>query len=639
MKFEDTLLLKKGTALMLGNEAIARGALEGGMGLAAAYPGTPSSEIVESLLKVRDRLGIYVEWSVNEKVAFEISYAAAISGVKSLVAMKHVGLNVAADPLMSSAYTGVNESFVIVTADDPSMWSSQNEQDNRLYGIHAYIPVFEPSDPGEAKELCKFAFEFSSRVKHPVILRTTTRLSHTRGPVTLGAIPKLTMRGKFTKKKEYVLTPSNARKDRKAMLLRWKRIMEEVNTIPFNRIEGEGKNLVITSGIAYTYVKEAITSGKVGDNWKILKLSTPYPVPRKLLLKALEDVEKVLIIEELEPVVEKEVKSVLYEEGINAETHGKDLIGLPYEMTHERVYNALRSLIDDEKTSPPVTSDKKEIPSIPPRPPTFCPGCPYRPLFYAIRKYITKRKLSYVAAGDIGCYALAHNPPYNLQDVIINMGGSIGTANGFAHVLNSTILAIIGDSTFFHTGIPPLVNAVWHKTPIITIILDNEITAMTGHQPSPTTRGAGISESYISLESVIKGLGINFVEIVDPFDVSQVENTLNAAIEYINRHKEPAVIIARRKCALSALRSLRKAGIKPPLFKVDLNKCVKCGTCYNAFACPAIYPDEDGRAHIDPSLCVGCGACTQVCPVNAIMPVVHSDTYKLQKGLIEKFWR
>ena len=639
MKFEDTITLKEGSILMLGNEAIARGALEGGMGLAAAYPGTPSSEIVESLLKVKDKLGIYVEWSVNEKVAFEVSYAAAISGVKSLVAMKHVGLNVAADPLMSSAYTGVRESFVIVTADDPSMWSSQNEQDNRLYGVHAYIPVFEPSDPGEAKELCKFAFEFSSKVKHPVILRTTTRLSHTRGPVTLGTIPRLTTRGEFTRKKEYVLTPSNARKDREAMLTRWKRIMDEVNAVPFNRIEGDGKNLVIASGIAYAYVKEIVASGKVGDGWRILKLSTPYPVPRKLLLKAMEGVEKVLIVEELEPVVEKGVKAILYEEGITVELHGKDLIGLPYEMSHERVYSALKSFTEGRRPRVLATRNTKESLPVPPRPPTFCPGCPYRPLFYAIRRYLNRKKLSYVAAGDIGCYALAHNPPYNLQDVIINMGGSIGTANGFAHVLNSVILAIIGDSTFFHTGIPPLVNAVWHRTPIVVIILDNEITAMTGHQPSPATRGAGATENYIPLESVVKGLGVNFVEVIDPFDVTQVENTLSRAIEYTSKQREPAVIIARRKCALSALRSLRRAGIKLPLFKVDLSKCIKCGTCYNAFACPAIYPDKEGHAHIDPGLCAGCGTCTQVCPVNAIVPVDHSDTYKLQKGLIEKFWR
>ena len=301
MRFKDLVCLKTGKALLLGNEAIARGALEAGIGVAAAYPGTPSSEIVESLMQVRDLLGIYVEWSVNEKVAFEVAYAAAISGVRSLVAMKHVGLNVASDPLMSSAYTGVKEGFVIVSADDPSMWSSQNEQDNRFYGLHAYIPVFEPSSPAEAKELTKYSYGFSSQFKHPVILRITTRISHTRAVVDLGEVGKPKTKGVFIKEPRYVLIPTNARRNKLELVEKINRMVKELSKSPFNKVEGSGGLAVIASGIAYLYVKEALEKLKLGSEVTLIKLSTVYPIPKYLLIDALKDVKKVLVVEEVDP--------------------------------------------------------------------------------------------------------------------------------------------------------------------------------------------------------------------------------------------------------------------------------------------------------------------------------------------------
>ena len=629
MKFKDLAKVTQGTFLLLGNEAIARGVLEGGLGFAAAYPGTPSSEIVESIIAVRDILGIKASWSVNEKVAFESAYAAAMCGVRSMTAMKHVGLNVAADPFMTSAYTGVNEGFVIITADDPSMWSSQNEQDNRWYGVHAYIPVFEPYNPQEAKEIAKFAMEFSPRMKHPVILRSTTRISHTRGPVTLGPIPKAATKGKFEKNGKYVMIPANARKNKKAMLERWRKISEEVNYIPFNKVFGEGNTLIIAPGIAYAYVVEALRRLNVENEVTLIKLGVPYPIPEKLIIDAAGKADKILVVEELDPLVEKEVRNVLHREGISTEVRGKDLVGYEFELNIRRVMNAIAKFMGLDK--PIAESTEKSIAELPPRPPALCPGCPYRPLFFETRKFLNQERISFIAAGDIGCYSLGFNPPFRMQDVIIEMGGSIGTGNGFGEVTDNLVVAIIGDSTFFHAGMPPLVNAVWHGIPMIVIVLDNEITAMTGHQPSPASKRDG---KYVSIEKVVEGLGVNFVKVIDPYDTKEVRQTLAEAVRYVKEHAAPAAIIARRRCALEVTRELRRSGIKIPLFVIDHDKCIACRICYDWFSCPAIFPRDDGKALIDPELCVGCGSCVQVCPVNAIRPERPYD-----KDKIESFWR
>ncbi len=632
MGFKDTLHLFKGRTILLGNEAIARGALEAGVGVATAYPGTPSSEIVESLMQAKEHYNIYVEWSINEKVAFEVAYGAAISGVKALVAMKHVGLNVAADPFMSSAYTGVRESLVIVTADDPSMLSSQNEQDNRYYGVHAYVPVFEPYGAEEAKDVCKFAFNFSSKFKHPVLLRTTTRISHTRAPVELGEIPRFRApKGKFEKEDRFVVIPAIARRNRKALLEKWARIEEEVNRVPFNRVEGEGRKLIVAPGLAYSYVRELVGRFNLQGKVKVLKIGTPYPIPKELLLKTVEDADGVLVVEELEPVVETQVKVTLHDAGHGIEVHGKDWVGIPFELSLDRVALAIGKFLG-EKLVIAGNVPQVEVFKAPPRPPTLCPGCPYRPLFYETRMLINQEKIPAIASGDIGCYSLGFNPPFKLQDIILEMGGSIGIGNGLSKVVDDVVISIIGDSTFYHAGIPPLINAIYNKSPMVVLVMDNEVTAMTGHQPSPSTKRPGYTP--ILIENIVKGLGVKFVEVIDPFNIKEVRKVLSEAIKYVKEKKEPAVVIARRRCALEVIRDLRRAGVFVPIFEVDQEKCVSCGICYNWFACPAIVPVEKGKAWIDPELCVGCAACVQVCPVKAIRP---SKEYNVEE--VEKFWR
>ncbi len=621
--------MSSGIAVLLGNEAIARGAIEAGVAVATAYPGTPSTEIVESLAEVANELGIYVEWSVNEKVAFEVAYAAAIAGARSLVAMKHVGLNVAADPLMSSAYTGVEESFVIVSADDPSMWSSQNEQDNRIYGLHAYIPVIEPTTVFEVKEITRWAFEFSSKMKHPIILRTTTRISHTRVPIELGPIAKPVRRGKFEKNPDrYVLVPANARRLRLEMLERWRRIEEELAECPFNAIEGEGKELVIASGISYSYVDEALRILGVKDRVKVLKLASPVPLPRRLIEKAINGVERILVVEELEPVVEMQLRSMLSEMGIWIEVRGKDLVGIPYEMTLDRALKALSKFLGVDYV-PLQPAAEREPDFVFPRPPQLCPGCPYRPLFYVLRKianeYKAKRGVEPIFTGDIGCYTLGLNPPFRVQDTCVCMGASIGFANGFTHVVSDRIvIAIIGDSTFYHTGIPPLLNAVYNNAPFLTIVLDNHVTAMTGHQPHPGSgyRATGEPAKSIRVEDIAKALGVERIEVVDPFRVKDTEKIVKDLIEYVEREKKPALLVSRRSCALIAVRRALRSGRKVVRFVVDESLCRGCGICYTQFACPAIRPrsTEDRRAIIDPELCTGCTVCASICPFGAIKP-------------------
>ena len=631
-RFKDLIRIEKGKAFLLGNEAIARGAIEGGIGVASAYPGTPSSEIVEALTTISKDLGIYVEWSINEKVAFEVAFAAAITGVRSLVAMKHVGLNVAADPLMSSAYTGVNEGFVIVSADDPSMWSSQNEQDNRFYGMHAYIPVFEPYGPGEAKELVKYSLEFSSKIKHPVIFRSTTRISHTRGVVDLGPIPKsVKVKGGFGKELRFALVPAVSRKNKLALLERWRKISEEVEHCPFNFLEGDGKHLIIAPGVAYSHVREAIQF--LGVKAKILKLSSVYPIPEAMLLKAVSDVDDVVIIEELDPVTELQVRSILHKKNITIRVAGKDLVEYPYELSIERVVEVLSKFYNVPNPLLQTKAGGTKGIEVPARPPTFCPGCPYRPLFFEIRRYINREKLPYIASGDIGCYALSLNEPYKLQDLIIEMGGSIGLANGLSKVTDDMVFSFIGDSTFFHAGMPALANAIYNRSPQVVVILDNQIVAMTGHQPSPSTVMEG--KKAIAIEDVVKGLGVEFIRVVDPFEIDDVRRSISEAVKYVREKKMPAVIIARRRCALVILRDLRRRSIMLEPCYIDQEKCIGCGTCYNWFACPAISKvDGSNKAVIDPSLCVGCGSCVIICPVNAI---------KLPKGTeprkLKELWR
>ncbi len=620
----DPLLRSPGsTVVLLGNEAIARGAIEAGIGWASAYPGTPSTEIVEALHRVAKQLGIHVEWSTNEKVAFEAAYAAAMAGVRSLTAMKHVGVNVAADPLMTSAYTGVEEGFVIVTADDPGMWSSQNEQDNRWYGLHAFIPVFEPYSPTEAKDLAREVFEFSSRMKHPAFLRTTTRVSHTRGPVTLSEPRKPLATGSFRKQPErWTIVPAHARVLRRRMLERWEKIGEEVERFPFNRVERHGTEVaVIASGIAYGHVIDALEELGVRDQVTVLKLATTVPAPRKLILDVLSSHKRVLVVEELEPIIEWEAKRIAYEERLDTEIHGKDYVPRVGELTLHRVASAIAEYLGLGGVPwRPVDHEPKVKP--PPRPPTLCPGCPHRGLFYALRRAVNRAGVKPIYSGDIGCYSLAVLPPFRMQDTMIEMGGSVGLANGFAHVDREKIpVATIGDSTFFHAGIPGLINAVYNRSPMLVVVLDNRVTAMTGHQPHPGTGfyPTGEPAPVVSIENVARGVGIEYVETVDPFNLEETEKAVQGALDHIRRTGKPAVVVSKRACTLLVDAAARRKGVEAPLYTVDQDKCTGCGICYNAFSCPAISPINGGKAAIDPTLCTGCGVCVQVCPHDAIV--------------------
>ncbi len=601
------------TVLLLGNEAIARGAIEYGIGFAAAYPGTPSSEIVATLARVAKEVGIYVEWSTNEKTSFEAAYAAAMSGVPSLTAMKHVGLNVAADPFMTSGYTGVRAGFLIVTADDPYMHSSQNEQDNRWYGLHAYIPVLEPSNPQEAKELTVAGLELSEKLQHPFILRTMTRISHTRAPVRLSEPRKPRTKGAFPREPEkWAVIPAHARKMKARLVEKWKRIEEELAKLPLNRIEGEGSTLIVAPGIGYAYAKEAL--GMLKGRAKVLKIASPVPLPKKLVEEAVEGVEKILVVEETDPIVEMQLKAMLHDMGVEAEVHGEDLVGRLGELTLDKVLPAVAKVLGIN-WSPPEPLKAEVDP--PPRPPTLCPGCPHRAAYYALKEAARRLRVDPVYSGDIGCYSLGIMPPFRAQDVITDMGASIGLANGFAHVLDRPVVAIIGDSTFYHAGLPPLINAAYNGAPMLVLVLDNETTAMTGFQPHPGSgaKATGEPAKRIPIEDLARACGADIVEVFDPYDVKKAVELLEKGLREAMNGRI-AVLISRRECALQARRADRLGGT----YRIDPEKCVKCLKCARDLACPAIRV-ENGAPVIDELLCVGCGVCAQVCPVGAVVKV------------------
>ncbi|WP_297093151.1 indolepyruvate ferredoxin oxidoreductase subunit alpha [Thermococcus sp.] len=628
--------------LLLGNQAIARGALEANIAVYAAYPGTPSSELTDTMAIVAKKAGVYMEYSTNEKVAFETALAAAWSGLRAMTAMKHVGLNVAADTFLSSVGMGVEGGFVIMVADDPSMWSSQNEQDTRVYAKFANVPVLEPSSPHEAKEITKYAFELSEKFKHFVILRTTTRTSHARGDVVLGELPEEIKAGKrkFGKFKKdpnrFVDVPSNARRFHPIILEKIEKIREEFNDMPFNWIEGDenAKVGIIAPGLSYAYVKEALHWLGV-ENVKILKLGTPFPVPYGLLEKFMDGLEKVLIVEELEPVVEEQVKTWAYDKGLRIPIHGKDLVPRVYEMTTRRAVTAIAKFLGIEM---PLNYEEldakysKALEIVPPRPPSLCPACPHRNSFYAIKKATRARG---IYPSDIGCYTLGLLPPLNAVDTTVAMGGSIGIAHGLEIAQHGSlseeqrkkekkvIVATIGDSTFYHTGLPALANAIYNRSNVLIVVLDNLVTAMTGDQPNPSTgqtpHGMG---KRIPIEDVAKAMGADFVEVVDPYDIKKTYEVMKKALEV----EGVSVVVSRQVCALYKIGQMRRRGEKWPIYYVDEDACTGCKVCINAYGCPAIYWDEEKKqARIEPSMCWGCGGCAQVCPFDAFKPVEEGE--------------
>lgn len=576
--------------LLLGNEAIAYGALSAGVAVATGYPGTPSSEIIETLQEYRDR---FVEWTANEKTAVEIAYGAALSGARALAAMKHVGLNVAADPLHSAAYTGVVGGFLIVTADDPSMWSSQNEQDNRWYGLQSYIPVLEPSEPQEAFKMAKEGLLLSEYLEHPVILRSVTRLSHVRAPVDVEP-PSPPKFGKFSRNMErYVLVPQNARKRREDLLRKWERIAEEAAR--FISVEGDGPITIVASGVGYLYAVEAAERLRLRAT--VVKIGMPVPLPRKLL-DLVQD--SAIVVEEGDPVVETQLRV------LGLRTRGKIDGFFPRsgELSLRSTIEGLSKALDlgvklSDPPKPPIQP--------PPRPPYLCPGCPHMGTFYAFKLASAGHKV--VWSGDIGCYTLGLNT--GQQDLATHMGSSVGLGMGITIAdREKLVVATIGDSTFYHAALPQLVDLKTKRIPMVVVVMDNEYTAMTGGQPSPSRS--------IPAERLAEAVGVKHY-VIDPVDLKRSVEVAKSAIAAA-KSGEPVVVVSRRPCTLEALRAARRAGFKPPKYYVISDRCKACGICYNVLKCYAITKLPDGKAWIDPSLCNGCSMCAQVCPYDAIKP-------------------
>ena len=597
--------------LLLGNEAIARGALEAGLAVATTYPGTPASEIGDTLSKVAEKAGIYFEYSINEKVATEIAIGAATSGVRALVSMKHVGVNVASDPLMTFAYTGTRGGFVLVTADDASCHSSQNEQDNRCYALFGGFPLLEPSSPQECYEMTKSAFNISEELEMPVMLRTTTRVSHVRGPVLVGDLVRPSQKGEFHKEPgRFVTVPAVARVRHQVLLDQLDKAEQMAEKSEFNRvikINGGGRLGIITSSAAANSAIDASVS--LGLSVDILKLGFSHPVPRKKVLEFLQSHDTVAIVEELEPILEVQVRSISQRGRSESKIVGKLDGAFPraFEFDQTITEQGLAKAFS-MKLAP--TSSCVTPTDLPVRPPVLCAGCPHSATYFAVGK-ATKHKALF--ATDIGCYTLGVAPPYSAADLLVCMGSSVGTAGGLAKVNDLPVIAFIGDSTFFHSGIPALINAVHQRHRFLLMILDNRTTAMTGHQPHPGSLQDPFNPDAIQipLEDIVRGCGVAWIKTIDPYDTDAMIESVNEALALDG----VSVIIARRECALIAKRDETGAIVRKHY--IDQDECKKCRTCVTKFQCPAI-SSIDKVQTIDPSLCAGCGVCAKVCPYGAI---------------------
>lgn len=569
--------------IMLGNEAIARGAYEAGVKVSAAYPGTPSTEISENIALYDE---IYAEWSPNEKVATEVAIGAAISGVRAMASMKHVGVNVASDPLYTASYSGVNGGLVLVAADDPGLYSSQNEQDTRCVARAAIVPVLEPSDSQEAKDFVKFGYEISEKYDTPVILRTTTRLAHSQGAVTLEDRKEIPDKPYQRDPSKFVMMPGSAIKRHLYVEQRMKDMAEDSNDFAINKAEYNDTSIgFITSGIPYQYVKEAC------PNASVLKLGMVYPLPRKLIEEFASKVDKLYIFEELEPVIEEQVKSW----GIEA--IGKEIFTIQGEYSA----NMIREKILGEEVG------VQKAAQVPARPPILCPGCPHRSVYSVLNK------LGIHAAGDIGCYTLGAVPPLNVIDTTICMGASISTLHGMEKAKGKDYIknwvAVIGDSTFMHTGVNSLMNMVYNQATGTVLILDNSTTGMTGHQDHAATGKTlkGEIVPAINIYELCKAMGIKHVTEVDAFDTDKLEQVVKEEVA----RDAVSVIITKAPCVLL------KGNVFPYKCKPVEDACKKCGMCLKP-GCPALTKKADGSIVIDDTMCNGCGLCEQLCKFGAI---------------------
>ncbi len=541
--------------LLLGNEAIVRGAVEAGMSVAASYPGTPSSEIGNNLFQItQDKSsGIYFEFSTNEKVAMEVAASAAAAGLRTLTCMKHVGMNVASDVLMTLAYLGIRGGMVIVCADDPSMHSSQNEQDNRYFAKLSGLPVLEPTSAQEAKDMTRAAFDLSEELGVPVILRTTTRTAHVRGPVELGDMPaERKQKGRFEKTPmRWVPVPAVARMRHKALLEIQEKAVRLASESPFNVITGDGKVGIVASGVAACYVQDAIAETGCGDNVKFLRLGFTYPVAESLLLSFLEGVEKVLVVEELEPFQEEALRVLAQQKEIDVQILGKSTghFSRLYEFDPAHVRRAVAEVAGVSAASPDMP-DLSGIPQLPMRPPTLCKGCPHRETYNEIKEVLTELGVveNTVYPTDIGCYTLGMLPPIGMADYLLCMGSSVGTSSGFSISTDQKIVSFIGDSTFFHSGISSLCSAVHNEHSFCLVILDNSTTAMTGHQPNPgiSLRPPGYDKPRIAIEDVVRGCGVKNFYRINPYKKSEAMETLREALS----KDGVTVVVAEAPCVL-----------------------------------------------------------------------------------------
>ena len=567
--------------IMLGNEAYAQGAYEGGVKVVSSYPGTPSTEVTENLVKYDE---VYAEWAPNEKVALEVAAGACYGGARSLCCMKHVGLNVAADPLFTASYTGVNAGLVILVADDPGMHSSQNEQDSRFYARSAHVPMLEPSDSMEAKEFMKYAFSLSEKFDTPVLLRSNTRISHSRGVVEIEKREEALLREYQKNIKKYVMMPGMAKARHIVVEQRMKDLEAFADECGLNRAEYSGGEIgVITSGTCYNYVKEALPDASV------LKLGMVYPLPKKMIREFASKVKKLYVIEELEPFFENQIRVM------GLLVSGKEL----FTVQGEYSVNMIKEKLCGERCEPIKTE------ALPMRPPVLCPGCPHRAVYYMFNK------LNLTAMGDIGCYTLGAGAPLSAIDTTLCMGASIGMAHGMEKARGNEfarkLVSVIGDSTFMHSGITGLINMFYNGATSTVLILDNSTTGMTGHQDHPATgkNAKGETGPAVDIKKLVETIGIKNVLVVDPFDLPALEKALREETQ----REELSVIITKRPCVL-----IDRASMKGALCVSD--DCRNCGMCMK-LGCPAIVKGKN-KVDIDASLCIGCGLCADVCPFHAI---------------------
>ena len=618
IKITDNKIGKK--ILLLGNEAIARGGLEAGVDVVTTYPGTPSSEVADTFSKIARQAnrenkdpGFYFEYSTNEKVALEIAAAASLSNLRAITIMKHVGLNVASDMFMTYVYLGCKGGHLIITADDPYCHSSQNEQDNRYYAIFGNAPMLEPSTPQEAKEMVKFGFEISEKLGLPILFRTTTRLSHVRGTIVLDKLQKGLGKGYYKRDLRFVCIPSVARAAHPILLEKIQKAEIISEKTEFNKIfksKKPSKIGIVTSGVTFNYVREALSLLNLDVN--ILKIGMSHPIPKKKCENFIKSCDSLIFVEELEPILENQFKNLAFDMKSKVKIFGKSTnhFSRLYEYNPNIVTKAISNILKLKNPIPKLVESEIKLPV---RPPALCPGCPHRATYFAAKKASPKGT---IFPNDIGCYTLGRDPPLDAADAVFCMGANAGLACGFSVSTNQKVISFMGDSTFFHAGIPAIIDAVHHNHNCVITVLDNRTTAMTGHQPHPGTEltGMGKPGKMIKVEDIVKGIGVEHIEIINPRNIKKSIEVFKNAL----KHSGTSVIVSKAPCILLDIHERRKSGRKIPVFQIDQNKCTRCKTCITTFGCPAFYYGEDGSININESLCNGCAICTQICPSNAI---------------------